>query len=222
MRSSGAGSPTKVGSAGSSDRALPDAARTTRGLGPFINGLLDPWKRGSCNNVGSGSWSKEERGGAPFSAPVGGASLFEDRRSRAAPGSDGVSSPALRGPPSRGTPPSLRSNCLSAWGERFFSGGEFGGGTATAPTGDFALAGVSAACLLVGGVGPGVALRADPGTPPPEPRREESPLQVAWASARPCCQLRPVRRIAFTMMSTLCMQAVRATFFGFPTARRRA
>ena len=31
---------TKVGSAGSSDRALPDAARTTRGLGPFINRLL--------------------------------------------------------------------------------------------------------------------------------------------------------------------------------------
>jgi|GEM_PF-5585579 len=69
---------------------------------------LVPRKRGSCNNVGSGSWSKEERGGAPFSAPVGGASLFEDRRSRAAPGSDGVPSPALRGPPSRGTLPSLR------------------------------------------------------------------------------------------------------------------
>ena len=40
LRSSGACSPTKIGSAGSSDRALPDAARTTRGLGPFINRLL--------------------------------------------------------------------------------------------------------------------------------------------------------------------------------------
>jgi hypothetical protein len=40
LRSSGACSPTKVGSARSSDRRLALAARTTDALGPFFNGLL--------------------------------------------------------------------------------------------------------------------------------------------------------------------------------------